>query len=106
MFHTWQVCKNTEPIQSKWWIHNVLKFSCYSEFYNSADSNSEARYGPKCSADPIKLTHIWKWEFENGTTPYYTYGALQPWNKRSNIMFEYERLQIGHKLNVYELDKA
>ena len=51
------------------------------------------------------VTLIWKWEFANGDAPYYAYGALQLYNKRSKIPFVQDRSQMGQKMDFYELGK-
>ena len=59
--------------------------------------------GPECTANPIKVTPIWKWEFANGKALCYAYGALQPHNKRSKIQFTHERLEMRHKMDLHKL---
>ena len=35
--------------------------------------------------------------------PHYAYGTLQPCNKRNKILFAYEKLQMGKKMDVDKL---
>ena len=43
--------------------------------------------------------------FPNWIAAHHTYGALQPYNKRSKIQFANERLQMRQKMDVYKVGK-
>ena len=49
---------------------------------------------PKCSANPITVTPIWKWQFENKERPILF-----------KFPFSHKRFQMGQKIYSYQLYK-
>ena len=63
------------------------------------------RQCPKCSANPITVTPIWKWEFANGKHP--IEGLYRTFSKKIlfKLPFSHKRFQMGQKMYFYQLYK-
>ena len=61
--------------------------------------------GPKCSANPITVTPIWKWEFENKEHP--IRGLYMTFFEKFlfKFLFSHKRFQMGQKMYFYQLYK-
>ena len=60
---------------------------------------------PKCSANPITVTPIWKWEFENKEHP--IRGLYMTFFEKFlfKFLFSHKRFQMGQKMYKYQLYK-
>ena len=58
---------------------------------------------PKCSANPISVTPIWKWYFEN--KEHHIRGLYRTFFKRLlfKLPFSHKRFQMGQKMYFYQL---
>ena len=60
---------------------------------------------PKCSANPIRVTHIWKWEFENKKHPIRGLYMIFFEKFLFKYPFSHQRFQMGQKMYFYQLYK-
>ena len=60
---------------------------------------------PKCSANPITVSPIWKWEFENKEHP--IRGLYMTFFEKFlfKFPFSHKRFQMGQKMYFYQLYK-
>ena len=63
------------------------------------------RYSPKCSANPITVTLIMKWEFENKGHPIRGLYMTIFEKFLFKFLFLYKRIQMGQKMYFYQLHK-
>ena len=63
------------------------------------------KYCPKCSVNPIRVTPIWKWEFENKDHP--IRGLYMTFFEKFlfKFPFSHKRFQMGQKMYFYQLYK-
>ena len=66
---------------------------------------NKGSYSPKCFANPITVTPIWKREFANGEHPIRELYGIFFQNFLFKFLFSHKRFQMGQKMYFYELCK-
>ena len=91
----------------KWKISMELNFSfvIVCSWHNNLAKLPKERHCPKCSANPIMITPIWKWQFEN--KEHLIRGLYMTFFEKFLFKFPFSHkwFQMGQKMYFYQLNK-
>ena len=87
--------------------HSMLLYRCVWYCFHTfvVPKQGKIILGPQCSANPIMVTSIWKWEFENKEHPIRGLYMIFFEKFLFKFPFSHKRFQMGQKMYFYQLYK-
>ena len=86
-------------------LHQFMKERSHSNVSFATTLFLSKIYSPKCTANPIMVTPIWKWEFENKDHSIRSLDMTFFEKFLFKFPFSHERFQMGQKMYFYQLYK-